>query len=374
MNIESSDEDQIEPKDRRLILFWSGGLILFYAVIAIVIFVWIRKDKTAEELRLDALINSPTTELGETYVESPPPGRQAEATEVTVGVYLQNIHNLSLTDFNWVADFLVWFKWEGDELDPGETFSVVGGKIDQSEKVAEQTVGSAHYARYHVIAEIYKFFDVTLYPFNTYVLTIAIEDARYPVYQVRYLADAENSATSPRVRIVEGVSISNTAAMVKLHPYQTTLGMPETPAGYTPTFSTFIYGLWISSPGIRVFLKLFLALFISVLIAISVFFIKPIDVDPRVGLGVGALFAAVANSFIISSMLPPNASLILVDVVNGIGIITIFLTVLESIISLYLYEILEKEATSRALDRASFVIIMVGYALVNVLIPVAALI
>lgn len=34
------------------------------------------------------------------------------------------------------------------------------------------------------------------------------------------------------------------------------------------------------------------------------FFIKPTDVDQRFGLGVGALFAAIANTYITSSLVP----------------------------------------------------------------------
>jgi hypothetical protein len=50
---------------------------------------------------------------------------------------------------------------------------------------------------------------------------------------------------------------------------------------------------------------MFQALFASVAIALIVFFIKPIHVDPRFGLGVGAFFAAVGNNIFVGSMLPP---------------------------------------------------------------------
>jgi len=122
------------------------------------------------------------------------------------------------------------------------------------------------------------------------------------------------------------------------------------------------------------YFKLFLALFVSVLIAISVFFIKPTDVDPRFGLGVGALFAASATAYVISSALPPSGGMVLADLVNALGILIIFLTVMESILSLYLYDIKDKPALSRYLDRVMFIVFLTGFLAVNIAIPVAALI
>lgn len=361
------------PQDRRLILFWSVGLVLFYILVGALIIPWVRQNKLAEDQRLQALIESPTTQLGATYTEAPPPGYEGAPAEVQAGVYLNQIPDISLRDFYWTVDFLVWFTWEGEGLDPGETFAITGGQILSREKVAESVQGTTHYARYHVTAQVYKFFDVSRFPLNQYVLTLAVEDSQHPAYALRYVADAQNSAVGPRVRILEGVRIIQSAALVKLQTYPTGLGDPTLPPGYQPAYSTFIYGVWTSSPGLRFYLKLFLALFVSVLLAISVFFIKPTDVDPRFGLGVGALFASVANAYIISSSLPPSGGVVLVDMVNSLGVATIFLTVVESILSLYLYDIRDKQALSRRLDRVSAAIFLVAYIALNVAIPLAAL-
>jgi hypothetical protein len=120
------------------------------------------------------------------------------------------------------------------------------------------------------------------------------------------------------------------------------------------------------------FWKLFQALYISVAISMLVFFIKPTDVDPRFGLGVGALFAAVANSYVSSSLIPQSGVATLTDMINGLGAFTILLTVCQSTISLYIYGILEEEEISRIFDRTSFVVFAGGYLAVNLLLPYAA--
>lgn len=348
-------------------------MILFFVIVGAWICASVRHYKLAENERIQAIIDSPTIPLGASYDESPPPGQEAHPVDVKVGVYLNQIPDFSLRNFSWTADLFVWFQWTGDMLDPGESFNILDSNILLKEKIFESVEGETHYSRYHVVVEIKQFFDVARFPLNEFILTIGVIDLRHPIYELRYISDAENSGASSRVRIIEGISLFKNMGLVKFYPYQTTFGDPTLPAGYHPTFSTFLYGFWLTSPGLGYYLKLFLALYISVVISISVFFIKPTDVDPRFGLGVGALFASVANTYIISSSLPPTGGLVMVDMINAFGISVIFLTIMESILSLYLYDIKEKEALSRRIDRLSFVISLVGYLAVNIAITVAAL-
>jgi len=96
--------------------------------------------------------------------------------------------------------------------------------------------------------------------------------------------------------------------------------------------------------------------------------------DPRFGLGVGGFFGAVANMLIASSLVPDSGIMTLMDMVNGIGMITIFLTVVQSTISLYLYDILEEVPLSRLYDRVSLVIFATGVLVINILIPLVGIV
>lgn len=162
------------------------------------------------------------------------------------------------------------------------------------------------------------------------------------------------------------------AVVEKPHSYKTTRGDPRMNENSKAVYSQLRMGIWITRDGWGFFFKMFLALFVAVAIAMLVFFIKPTDVDPRFGLGVGALFAGVANSYITSSLLPETGMLALTDIVNGIGILVIFLTLVQSTISLYIYDIRENEPLSRVFDKVSFVIIFAAYVIINVALPLAA--
>src|SRR4029077_10837399 len=157
------------------------------------------------------------------------------------------------------------------------------------------------------------------------------------------------------------------------HSYKSTRGDPRMASGQA-TYSQLIYGIWIKREGYGFYLKLFQGLYAAVGIAFLALFIKPTDVDPRFGLGVGAFFAAVANCYITAQMLPDSGVMSLADMVNGFGMGTIFLSLVQSTLSLYLYDIRGEEALSKRLDKVSAVIFLVGYTIVNIAIPLTAMI
>jgi hypothetical protein len=117
---------------------------------------------------------------------------------------------------------------------------------------------------------------------------------------------------------------------------------------------------------------MFQALFASVAIAFIVFFIKPTHVDPRLGLGVGALFAAVGNNIVVGTMLPPAGGITLAALVNTIGLATIFLTMVQSTVSLYILDTMGQEKLRRFFDKVSFVVFLIGYGGVNLMLPIVA--
>jgi hypothetical protein len=171
---------------------------------------------------------------------------------------------------------------------------------------------------------------------------------------------------------VLGYRIVRWEALEKPHSYKTARGDPRLPRGTKSTFSQFRMGIFIERSGWGLYLKLFQALHVAVAIAFLACFIKPTDLDPRFGLGVGALFAAVANSYVVNSLMPDTGDVSLADVINGLGIFTILVTLVESTVSLYLFDRCHEEELSRRLDRMSFKILVIGFAAVNIVLLIAS--
>jgi hypothetical protein len=360
----------ITPAELRNIWIWAIMLIILFATTGVVTTWLVYQNKVTSIKRHNDRMNP---DVGEGGTQPPPTALQAGANPVRVdgGIYVDRIVDLSVKESTWTVDFYVWFRWSGQEADPGENFQIVDGSIESKEKVDEYTSGDEHYALYRVVAHITKFFDESRFPRDDHVLTINIETPASERHELLFVADNESSGVSSRVEI-PGYSIYEQAVLEKPHAYTSTHGDPRLAAGTEKVQSQLRMGLWIQRQGWGFYLKMFVPLFAAVGVAMLAFFIKPTYIDPRFGLGVGALFAVIANTYITSSLVPDTGVITLADIVNQVGIVTIVLSLLQSTISLYLYDRKGKEALSRLFDRVSFVIFLAGYAVINLILPWAA--
>jgi len=158
----------------------------------------------------------------------------------------------------------------------------------------------------------------------------------------------------------------------KPHFYKTTQGDPRLAPDSKASHSQARLGIELRRTGWGYFFKMFQALYVAVLISLLAMFIKPTNLDPRFGLGIGGLFAAVANSYVALSLIPDTGIMTLADIVNGLGVWMILLTVVQSAISLHLFKRLGAESLSRRFDQISFALMATGYVVLNVVLPMAS--
>ncbi len=353
-----------------LVALWAAGILLLYAIGGYLGVRQLEGYRAETEKFRQAWIEGATTETG-----APAPGFTlapgVRPVDVRVGIYINRIGEFSLKEAGWTADFDIRFRWTGDQVNPGENFQVVNGQIDLREKKEEYVRGGVHYERYRVKARLAKFFDTTRFPFSNADLAIQVEDGTHGVAALRYVAEEPSSGIS-RSGVPQGLKILKWLVSVRPHDYGSGRGDPRLSAGAADVHSRFVFAMLASPPSWELFVTMFRALFASVAIAFIVFFIKPIHVDPRFGLGVGAFFAAVGNNVFVGTSLPPTGRIALADIVNVIGLVTIFLTLVQSAISLYILDTMGRERLSRFFDKVSFAVFLIGYAVINLLLPLAA--
>lgn len=80
--------------------------------------------------------------------------------------------------------------------------------------------------------------------------------------------------------------------------------------------------------------------------------------------------AAVANSYITSTYLPDTGSMTLMDRINGLGLVIIFLCMIQTVIS-GRFANRDEEEFSRRFDKVSFGLIGLACLALNVTIPLA---
>ncbi len=291
----------------------------------------------------------------------------AKPVEVTAGIYLNQVRELSLRDNQFVADFWIWFRWKkGAVVDPLATFEIVGGDIASrtNETREDLTGGEWSYATARIVARVVQVLDISEFPQDRHRLVIAIEDGEHEAHEVTFAADSANSRLDPKVH-VPGFQVANFETVIVQHAYKTNYGDVTLPSDSESTFSRFEFALNVERPGFGYTLKLVWGMWLSALVALLALFIKPVNVDPRFGLGVGAIFAAMANQYIVSSALPDSATVTSADIVGMATIVVILVGVAESVGSLWLFEN-ERVAHSKRLDRYTIISVLCMYAAVNV--------
>lgn len=349
---------------------WLAVLVTFFTVAGLGLAWKQAASRQAEGAAERALMDPAAPDPGMTASE---PVSSTSARQVTIGIYLERITALSIRDSRFEVVCDVWFSWSGADLDPVDRLVVVDGTIDTLDLLDESHDGDRHYRRYELKAEITKPFRIDHFPIDRHLLLLAFENGAMLRDELVLVPDHVNTAVSSRAA-VHGYRLERLEAIEKAHSYKTSRGEPGILPGAKTTFSQARFGIVITRDGWGLFLKMFQALFVAVAIALLPCFIRPTDVDPRFGLGVGALFAAVANAYLVDTYVPDTGEFALADMINLLGTVTILLTLVESTLSLHLYDHRDERSLSLRLDRVSFVVTLTGFvaALALMLIGAAA--
>ncbi len=361
--------EKISRVSHCLIAAWCAGILILFFAYGLKGVLLLEQYRAETEGARATWIASSTMDprapaLEEQAVAEPKPA------DVRTGIEINRFEAFSLVESGWTVDFDIWFRWTDDALNPGETFNVVNGEILRRERKKQIVRGSERYEQYRVTARVSKTFDPSRFPFNDEGLVIHIEDEEHGAGELRYVADT-GIVDLPYLPTFRPVRVKTSLLLVKLHDYGRS-SADDAPGAGVRMNSALIFAMLAEPPGMSLFIRLFQALFASVAIAFIVFFIKPIHVDPRFGLSVGAFFAAVGNNIYVASQLPQSDRMTLTAMVNLIGLITIFLTIVQSAVSLYVLDTMGRPRLSKLFDMVSFAALFLGYVAVNVILPLAA--
>lgn len=285
-------------------------------------------------------------------------------TEVQTGIYVLRLTNVSPRDGSFDVDFWIWFRWQGTDVRPDQTFELANGVISSRSDTEVLNDNGFNYATVRVQGTIYQQFDVREFPLDNHVLTIDIEDAQYDASNLVYVPDA-STALDPKVEVA-GWQVGLGRPSAANHVYPTNYGLQSSGVAES-AYSRFSVPVTLERTSFAPLFKLFWISFLAVVLGLLAFKVKSDDLDARFGMGVGSIFAASANAFVISDSLPETTHITLAEQINLIAVGAIFLTVFISIWSLRLRYV-ERDEASVTLDNWSLVIIGVGYVLLNAVV------
>jgi len=294
---------------------------------------------------------------------------QATPDTVKVGAYVMSVHDINFHDKEYTARFWLWFLYKNKEFDFVKQLDITNAKTIDQPQWLQDSIGHEQWSMLKMKCIMKENWNVLDFPFDKQHLKIHIENSLFDKNNLVFKADAKGSKYDPEGTLA-GWKIKNFIVNVNEKVYETGFG-DYRPGKDHQVFSAFNIEMDIERNAWGLFLKIFIGMYISFLIAMVGFAPNPSEVEPRFGLPVGGLFAAVGNKYIIDSILPESASFTLVDILHSLTFFTIFAILVVSAICLRLHD-RDKVEESFRVNRIGSRMVAIVYILSNVILVALA--
>ena len=281
-----------------------------------------------------------------------------------------SIHDINFHDKEYTIRFWLWFLYDSPEFDFSKQLDIPNAKsIDPPEIIVDSIDGKA-WVMMKMKCTMKESWVVGDFPFDSQHLHVQIENTLFDKNTLVFEPDLTGSRYEKKIAI-DGWKIMNFQVSTNTSQYETAFGDYRHKSQLSE-FATFDIDMDIERDAWGMFMKIFSGMYIAFLIAIISFTPNPWELEPRFGLPVGGLFAAVGNKYIIDSLLPESSQFTLVDTLHTLTFFAIFATLVVSAMALRLYDAGKKDACIKVSSVGSRLVISL-YVLANILFVVLAL-
>lgn len=287
---------------------------------------------------------------------------------VKVGAYVISVHDINFHDKEYTIRFWLWFVYDNANFDFSKQLDIPNAKEIEPPDIIIDSVDGKSWAIMKMKCTMKEKWDVQDFPFDRQHLKVQIENALFDNRSLVFMPDIAGSRFDDK-EAIDGWTIRNFQVASKSNDYETGFGDSSVPM---QVFSTFNIEMDIERNAWGLFMKIFIGMYIAFLIAIVSFTPHPSELEPRFGLPVGGLFAAVGNKYIIDSVLPESSMFTLVDTLHAFTFFAIFMTLVVSAIALKFHDSGSTEGALRV-NRIGSRIVVVSYILANLITVIIAL-
>ncbi len=294
---------------------------------------------------------------------------QAQPDTVKVGAYVISVHDINFHDKEYTIRYWLWFLYKNPDFDFYSQLDIPNAKEIDPPTMVTDTVNGKKWVQMKMKCVMKESWVVHNFPFDKQHLRVRVENSVFDKDALVFKADKRHSLFDD-VEGLDGWHITDFSVSADTTRYGTGFGDPR--AGHdSQTFSTFKIDMSIARDAWGLFMKIFIGMYIAFLIALISFVSYPWELEPRFGLPVGGLFAAVGNKYIIDSLLPESPEFSLVDTLHSITFFGILSVLAVSAISLKYYNAGNKDACIKA-DKIGARIVAGVFIILNVYYIAAA--
>jgi hypothetical protein len=281
---------------------------------------------------------------------------------VKVGAYVIGLHDINFHEKEYTIRFWLWFVYDNPDFDFSKQLDIPNAKEIGPPEIIQDSIDGKAWTIMKMKCVMKESWDVQDFPFDMQHLRLQVENTLFDKRSLVFVPDVKGSRFDEK-EAIDGWRIVNFKVMNKENDYET--GFGDSASNYQ-VFSTFNIEMDIERNAWGLFLKIFIGMYIAFLISIISFTPHPSELEPRFGLPVGGLFAAVGNKYIIDSLLPESSTFTLVDTLHAFTFFTVFITLLVSAFSLKLHDSGKSERAMQ-INRVGSRFVIIFYLVANMI-------
>ena len=285
---------------------------------------------------------------------------------VTVGVFINDIQELDFRNHSYAVDLYVWFRWRDPALNPAKTMEFMN-RFAPNDHARESTYPEPKKmpdgSLYNVIRDQGRFstkFQLERYPFDQQVLSVIMEDAESSGTQL-YVPDKAPITINPNITL-PGFRLGAPRMKIADNKYLTDFGDLAVPN--PESYSRVVLEVPVTRPMVTLAIKTFVPILLIIACAALVYFIRPVHIDGRIGLGITALLTLVALQLTASASLPEVDYLMMIDKVYLASYAFILAALVRVVATSWVGAGSASEARVAAVDRRWAMAMIALYALV----------
>ncbi len=247
-----------------------------------------------------------------------------------VSMYVERISDIDFRDQQYAVTFWLKITYHNPLFDFKKQLQVYGSKKTKISLVILDSTKGTYVAKLKLACEMGEDWDVDAYPFDSQHLNFKIYDVANDSSKLIFLEKVQRIHNAS-IKIENGWTIHKHGSS---RGDTVVMGYGTVPLDHLNKHSILCFSMDINRSGWGIFFKCFIGMYVAFFVAYIAFFIDIQKVEPRFGLPVGALFAAIANKYVIESLLPQTPEWTIVDWFHFFTFFSILLVIYFSAISL----------------------------------------
>ena len=262
------------------------------------------------------------------------PNQAAEI--VDVGAYIMNIYDIDWHSETINIDFWVWFRYQSTAKELEAEFDVIPStkfKMIASELTSLPNGEKILSVKYR--ARVLASWNFSGFPLEQLSLTVGVEPLSIFYDQLQFGLMKTPVKINDKIRLFDW-KIASISAEIKKHEYNTDFGVPNFD-GEGSKFSQFSIHVGFARKGLRLFFQIFSVLYLSYFLSLASFFIPITELNSKIGLMIGSIFALIGNDFVIQAMFPPVGQFTLVDKIEILIFGCIIFAIIIMLITRYFF-------------------------------------